>query len=166
MDDEDTLEINVDSLVGQLKQSNKECRDIQKRAKEPDIALHSDELEDFVVSKTATLITRVQDTLENTKLVVDQAPDPESIEAFAELVKASSSSLEILNKIIIQRKKTETSIKLKEMDIIKDQDPQNTGAKGLKMGREQVLAFLAGDVVDAEEVKTEDPDSTDSSEQK
>jgi hypothetical protein len=45
------------------------------------------------------------------------APDPENISAYSELVKASSTAIENLNKINLMNKKNSASKELKTMDI-------------------------------------------------
>jgi hypothetical protein len=45
------------------------------------------------------------------------APDARETESIAELIKASTSAIETLNKILLQQKKSETQIKVKQMDV-------------------------------------------------
>lgn len=162
MEDSENLDIDVDSLVSQLKSSNRDCRSIQKRAQEPDVVLAKEDLEDFVMNKTATLIVRVTETLESAREEVQAAPDAENIEAFAELIKASASAMEILNKIVLQNKKDKTSRELKQMDIMKNAaDAEKGTAKGLTIGREALLAIMNNDpIVEAEIIKSDDSDSS------
>jgi hypothetical protein len=74
-------------------------------------------LEAFLIDKSTVLIDQCVTALKHVKQQVMAAPDPENISAYSELVKASSTAMENLNKINLMNKKNNASKELKTMDI-------------------------------------------------
>ena len=91
------------------------------------------------------------------KEVVHHMPEAENMSALSELVKASTGAIDTLNKIVLQDKKSNTTLKAKEMDIDSRKELQQSDQKhALTMSREEVIANLlnAKDAIDVDaEVK-------------
>jgi hypothetical protein len=80
------------------------------------------------------------------KEVVHHMPEAENISSLAELIKASSGAIETLNKIVIQDKKTNTTITSKKMDIESRKELQTSDqGHALTMSREEIMAKLIND---------------------
>jgi hypothetical protein len=80
------------------------------------------------------------------KEVVHHMPEAENISSLAELIKASSGAIETLNKIVIQDKKTNTTITSKKMDIESRKALQAVDqSHALTMSREEIMAKLIND---------------------
>ena len=80
----------------------------------------------------------VQDSLEvigSLKEYTNMAPDARETESIAELIKASTSAIETLNKILLQQKKSETQIKVKQMDV--------ESRQGLAIAEQQTKILLS-----------------------
>jgi len=107
-------DINIDSLVDQLKDNNKVNNQIQNNE---EFKLEKEQIEDFVVDKSGKLINQSLEVLENVKDYIMASGDPDSISSLADLINASSKSLDTLNKIVVQNKRTATTLTAKQMDI-------------------------------------------------
>ena len=152
-------DINPDDLISQLKAipavSNKISRAVEQR---PD--LDKEEIENFVIQNSAKLIQDSLELIDNMKEVVHHMPEAENMSALSELVKASTGAIDTLNKIVLQDKKSNTTLKAKEMDIDSKKELQQSDQKhSLTMSREEVIANLLNhkDVINVEsEVKEPD----------
>ena len=111
----DELDHELDSLVDQLKQSNKENK--QAAAQPENYNLTPEEVEQFVIQNSSKLITQSLSVIDEVKDYAVTAGDPDSLSSLSGLIRASSSALETLNKITIQDKRTKTTLAVKKMDI-------------------------------------------------
>lgn len=160
-DNHDNLEDDVKSLVDQLKEDQKI---VKKTVNDEEFSLKKEELEDFILNKTGSLVNSSIDMVNTIKHYVQAAPNSEEVESLASLMKAATSSIDTLSKILVQDKRSETTIKTKTMDIeskkqLLNQDYQN---KAL-LSREDVLEELLNksNVIDAQVVDV--PDDQDQS---
>ena len=81
------------------------------------IPLTEEELGDFVLRNTQTLVTNGLEVMEELKLNVASTEDSRAMGGFAEIVRATNSALDTLNAINIQKKKEAAAKEIKEMDI-------------------------------------------------
>jgi len=135
----DEVQDMVGSLIDQLKENN-QVADKVKTVREP---LKKEELEDFVREKGANLIEDALEMVATVKDFIISAPNAEDVEALSGLINATAAAMDTLNKINIQDKKSDTSVKLKEMDIKSKKELQQADA-GVKLltTREEVLKML------------------------
>ena len=151
MDDE------VNSLIKQLKTNNTLSKKIIKDKDQS--GLEKDDLEQFVLDNSAKLIQNSMEMIESMKDYVAAAPNPDDVGAFAELFKASTHAMEVLNKILIQNKRGDTTKEVKQMDI----DSKNRLANvenetKLLLTRDAVVQKL---IEDAEIIELEPDDKKD-----
>ena len=106
----------VNSLIDQLKNNNKVSKEVVN-GKEKQFELDKDELEQFVLNSSGKLIRDSMSMIDNMKDYITAGSNPDDIHAFSELFKASTSAMEILNKILLQNKKGATTKEVKQMDI-------------------------------------------------
>jgi hypothetical protein len=135
----DEVQDMVGSLIDQLKENNQAIEKV-KTVREP---LKKEELEDFVREKGANLIEDALEMVATVKDFIISAPNAEDVEALSGLINATAAAMDTLNKINIQDKKSDTSVKLKTMDIKAKKELQETDA-GVKLltTREEVLKML------------------------
>jgi len=135
----DEVQDMVGSLIDQLKENN-QTADKVKTTREP---LKKEELENFVREKGANLIEDALEMVATVKDFIISAPNAEDVEALSGLINATAAAMDTLNKINIQDKKSDTSVKLKEMDIKAKKELQEADA-GVKLltTREEVLKML------------------------
>ena len=74
-------------------------------------------LEEYVYNSATTLINSSLFTLEKVKRTVSSVVDHRELTALAELIKATTSSIDVLNKVVMENKKLKHSKEIKEMDI-------------------------------------------------
>ena len=134
-------EINdvVGTLLDQLQAVNVKVKEVKK---ERDL-ITKEELEKFTIENGATL---VQDALEMVSTVKDfiiSAPNAEDVEALAGLIKAASSAIDSLNQLTIADKRSNTSVKLKEMDIASKKELQQNNIEHKQLAtREEIFKML------------------------
>lgn len=146
---------DVDDLINQLKENNKAVKTARCS---DDFELKSEELEQFILNSTGKLIQDSMDMVGTVKQYVECAPDSEGVSSLAELLKATTSSIDTLSKILVQDKRGETSTKLKQLDIASKHQLQETDHNNkLSLTRQEVLDQL---IQNAEvlEVETEEID--------
>jgi len=136
----DEVQDMVGSLIDQLRENNQVIEKV-KTVREP---LKKEELETFVREKGANLIEDALEMVATVKDFIISAPNAEDVEALSGLINATAAAMDTLNKINIQDKKSDASIKLKEMDIKAKKELQEADA-GVKimLTREEVLRNLA-----------------------
>ena len=101
--------------------------------------------------------------MNNVKDYIMASGDPDSISALSELIRASSGAIESLNKIVIQNKRSATSIATKQMDISSKhaiEDKKNENA--LIAGREEIFKKILDQakVIDVDDSANSDPDNS------
>lgn len=79
--------------------------------------INEDNIDDFIFRKSSVLIQQGVDTIESIKETVLSGADAETIEAYSKLMSSVASSIEILNKINLQKRKEKAAKDLKQMDI-------------------------------------------------
>ena len=149
--------INPDDLISQLKNLPADSKMLERAATEyPELS--KEDVEEFVINKSSKLIQDSLELIDNMKEVVHHMPEAENISSLAELIKASSGAIETLNKIVIQDKKTNTTISSKKMDIASRRELQTSDqSHALTMSREEIMARLINDksVIDVNAEVTE-----------
>ena len=135
-------DIDPDDLISQLKNLPADSRMLQRAvAEHPE--LKKEDVEEFVINKSSKLIQDSLELIDNMKEVVHHMPEAENISSLAELIKASSGAIETLNKIVIQDKKTKTTITSKKMDIESRKELQTSDqSHALTLSREEIMARL------------------------
>lgn len=73
----------------------------------PSSRLVEGELGDFILKNTQSIVENGVNIIEDMKNVISQTIDPDEVSSMADLIKATTSTIEILNKIHIQNKKME-----------------------------------------------------------
>ena len=150
-------DIDPDDLISQLKNLPTDSKMLERAATEyPELS--KEDVEEFVINKSCKLIQDSLELIDNMKEVVHHMPEAENISSLAELIKASSGAIETLNKIVIQDKKTNTTITSKKMDIESRRELQTSDqSHALTMSREEIMARLINDksVIDVNAEVTE-----------
>jgi hypothetical protein len=113
-------------------------------------------LEEYVYNSATTLINSSLFTLEKVKRTVSSVVDHRELTALAELIKATTSSIDVLNKVVMENKKLRHSKEIKEMDIAAKKELGNTKIKNqtniLVASREDVLKQLVDKTLDASKI--------------
>ena len=159
--DDDNLEENIDDLINQLKNTNKE---VKKLPKQEEFTLDKQDLEQFLINKAGKLINDSMEMVDNVKQYVAAAPNSEEVESLAILLKATTSSIDSLSRIFVQNKRSETSVNVKQMDIDSKKELLQTDHQNkLELSREEVLERLImnADIIEADVVEDKTLDDQD-----
>ena len=105
------LDDAVTDIIAQLKTNNKTVRN-----SEPSV-LNKEDLEDFLIQNSGRLIQKSLNIVDNVDEYISSAPENRDVAALAELIKASSSALEMLNKLHTAKEKNQTQVVVKQMDV-------------------------------------------------
>ena len=146
----------VGDLLTQLSDANKQA----EKAKKTSDPLTKENMERFVIEKAGRLVEESLDVMTNVKDYISSAPESKDVGSLSELIAATATAIETLNKIIVTDKRNDTVIKAKEMDIasrkeLKTADNNNR----LMITREQVFKMLidsannSAKIIDAEIVE-------------
>lgn len=154
----DELNEMVGDLLGQLQEANKKAEVAQKES-DP---LTKENIEKFVIENAGKLVKESLEVVTNVKDYISSAPENKDVSSLADLIAATSTAIETLNKIIVTDKRNETVIKAKDMDIRsrKELKEVDTTTK-LLATREQIFKMLidsantSAKTIEAEIVKSE-----------
>lgn len=142
------MEEDLDFIVGDILTQLKGTTALSK--KEPEDELTKDKLEEFIIKNSGKLIKRSLDIIDDVQAYISSAPDAKDVAAFAELLKASSASMESLNKIYISLEKNKTTKDIKQMDI-ESKEKQNTQDNITHLlSRKEIMKELMGKADNAE----------------
>ena len=141
MTDDIFPENEVDELVSQLKDANTVAANVGRNKTD----VNDDNLEEFILKSSSELIENSLDVISNVKEYTAGSPDARECQSLAELIRASASAIDTLNKVLLQRKKGETQEKIKEMDIKSKQ--------GIAMADQQTKILISREDIMKELVK-------------
>tara|TARA_R100001163_G_scaffold60340_1_gene49559 strand:+ start:21 stop:461 length:441 start_codon:yes stop_codon:yes gene_type:complete len=106
------LDEAVNDIIAQLKQNNKVVK-----APVEESFLNKEDLEDFLIQNSGKLIKKSLSIVDNVNDYISSAPENRDVAALAELIKASSSAIETLNKLHVAKERNETQIEVKKIDV-------------------------------------------------
>lgn len=101
----------VNDIIAQLKQHNTSIKQVK------DTDLSKEGVEEFLINQTAKLVNTSLNMIENVNMYIASSPEHKDITAYAELIKASSQAIDVLNKLHVAKEKNESQKELKKMDI-------------------------------------------------
>ena len=153
-DDQDTnnLDNTVDSILNQIKNTPTLLKKVNQMQKED---INKENLENFVIQYTSRLIENATESVEYIKDNVQAAPTADDVISLAELIKSTSGALEVLNKIVNTNKKSDTSIKIKQMDVDSKREELDTKVNlAITASRDEIMKqlFNKAKVVEIENV--------------
>lgn len=113
MSSDSEVDDTVDSILNQLKT----VPTVAKKAEESFSDVTKENLEKFIIQYASRLVENATESVEYIKDNVQAAPTAEDVISLAELIKSTSSAIEVLNKFVINKDKIKNSVRIKEMDI-------------------------------------------------
>ena len=154
MSDHDEI---LDDLLGQLKENTAFNNKTIKS--NDDFNLPRDKLEEYILNTSGRLVQDSLDMIEVVKERVASAAEPDDVTSLAELLKASTNAIETLNKVLIQDKRTITTLTAKTMDIESKREIADSDNRAkLVASRGEIIAKIVEDakVIDITEPKEKD----------
>ena len=129
---DEELDEAVNDIISQLKQNN-------KAAKTPveESVLDKEDLEDFLIQNSGKLIKKSLSIVDNVNDYISSAPENRDVAALAELIKASSSAIETLNKLHTAKERND--VDSKERINIADNQTQ------ILLSRDDIMKALVED---------------------
>ncbi len=104
----------VDDILSQLSTQHHSITRQKKSEQEiPEV----EELEEYLIKKTAKLIDTTLDAVDNVKDYISSAPENRDVASLAELMRSANSSIETMQKIHANKANNEARKELKTMDI-------------------------------------------------
>jgi len=146
-------DIDPADLISQLKTVPKASKQLTQQSERFNIS--KDEVEDFIIQKSSKLIQDSLELIDNMKEVIHHMPEAENVSSLAELIKASTGAIDTLNKLVVQDKKSNTTIQAKQLDIESRKELQSSDQlHALTLSRQEVLDRLLkkADVIDVKNV--------------
>ena len=107
---------NISSLIDELSSFKLPTQDIKPVVHQP-TSVNDDNINDYILKKTATLIDTGLGAVQDLKDFVIQGQNPDEIAALSELISSTTKAIEALNRINLQNKKAATDKELKIMDL-------------------------------------------------
>lgn len=107
----DDLNDAVNDIITQLKGNTKVASVTEEEIIDPE------KLEEFLIKKSSKLINKSLNIVDNVNDYISSAPENRDVAAMAELIKASSSAIETLNKLHTAKERNETQKEVKKMDV-------------------------------------------------
>ena len=137
-------EDNLDSLINQLKTTNS----ISNEPDKDQGHMTPEELEAFVIKSSSELIHQSLNVMSDVKDYISASGDPDSISALSDLINASSKAISNLDKIVVQNKRSETTMAAKTLDAqAKYAIEEKKNENALIASREEVFKKLMTDAV-------------------
>ena len=135
----DELNNEVGTLLDQLQTFSTKAETI-RQVRDP---LKKEDLERFTIEKGGELVQDALDMVATVKDFIISAPNAEDVESLAGLIKAASSAIDTLNHLAVANKRSDTSIKLKEMDISSKKElQQSDNTQRLLTTREEIFKMI------------------------
>ena len=135
------LDEAVNDIISQLKQNNKVAK-----APVEESVLNKEDLEDFLIQNSGKLIKKSLSIVDNVNDYISSAPENRDVAALAELIKASSSAIDTLNKLHVAKERNETQLEVKKIDV-ESKERINIADNQAKilLSREDILNALVDD---------------------
>lgn len=151
MDSEESVN-SVDNIIEQLRNVPRAVTEVSQ---EEDV-LTRDNLEEFILKYTGNLVKQASESVSLVKDYVETAPNAEDVTALAELIRATSTAVEGLNKILVTNKRSKTAMDIKQLELQSKQQQFNTAVGvGLMLTREELMKQLLNPPKPTIDVKTE-----------
>lgn len=127
---------DIDNILDALKEKNTALK------KEIRQSATKENLEQYVIESASSIVNEGVDLIKNLGVFLNAAPEAKDLSAYAELINATSSAIESLNKIIVQNKKGETLKELKRMDYEQKRELIGDAKEALVSTREEIFKKL------------------------
>ena len=130
----------VDDILSQLTTQH---HSITRQEKSKEEIPEVENLEEYLIKKTAKLIDTTLDAVDNVKDYISSAPENRDVASLAELMRSANSSIETMQKIHANKANNEARKELKTMDIeAKQQLNIQDNQTKLVMSREELMEAM------------------------
>jgi hypothetical protein len=109
---EEELDDAVNDIIAQIKGNNK----VVSKKKE-DVTIDRENLEEFIMKSSGKLVNKSLEIVDNVNDYISSAPENRDVAALAEVIKATSASIDTLQKLHSSNERNETQKEVKKMDV-------------------------------------------------
>jgi len=109
---EEELDEAVNDIIAQIKGNNNTVRE-----KKQDVTIDKDNLEEFIMKSSGKLVAKSLEIVDNVNDYISSAPENRDVAALAEVIKATASSIDTLQKLHSSNERNETQKEVKRMDV-------------------------------------------------
>tara|TARA_R100001594_G_C3968378_1_gene247212 strand:- start:237 stop:680 length:444 start_codon:yes stop_codon:yes gene_type:complete len=109
---EEELDEAVNDIIAQIKGNNKTVRE-----KKEDVTIDKENLEEFIMKSSGKLVNKSLEIVDNVNDYISSAPENRDVAALAEVIKATSASIDTLQKLHSSNERNETQKEVKKMDV-------------------------------------------------
>ena len=109
---EEELDEAVNDIIAQIKGNNKTVRE-----KREDVTIDKENLEEFIMKSSGKLVNKSLEIVDNVNDYISSAPENRDVAALAEVIKATSASIDTLQKLHSSNERNETQKEVKKMDV-------------------------------------------------
>ena len=153
--EENEVDGAVDDILSQLSTQH---HSITRQKKTEEEVPEVDDLEEYLVKKTARLINTTLDAVDNVKDYISSALENRDVASLAELMRSANSAIETMQKVHANKANNEARKELKTMDIdSKKQLNMADNQTKLVMSREEIMKAM----LEAPEAQPEEDDVID-----
>jgi hypothetical protein len=139
------MDTDLDDAVNDILSQLKGTVAVTKKQPDEEI-LTKDQLEEFIIKNSGKLVTKSLNIVDDVKDYVASAPDAKDVAALAELISATSSAIETLNKVYISDERNKTQVQVKQMDVESRERMNITDNKTkILLSREDIMKALVND---------------------
>lgn len=144
----DEIDNAVNDILTQIKSHNKATTEVNRVVEDVNI----ENLEDFIIKKTGSLVNSSVDMVEEVKDYISSAPENRDVASLAELIKASSSAIDTLTKLHTAKEQNKNRVQVKQMDIeAKEKLNIIDNQTKVLLSRDEVMkALVVGDEKDSD----------------
>jgi hypothetical protein len=137
---EDDLDDTVNDIISQLKGGNELAKTSPSTA-----SVDKETLENFIIQNSGDLIVKSLGIIDEVKDYISSAPEARDVTAFAELLKAASSSIDTLNKVYVSIERNKTSKDIKQMDVESKEKINSEQNVTYLLSRKEIMKELMSD---------------------
>jgi len=117
----------INSLISQLRTASEASNELSSQsAAMPDI--NRDNIEEFVMQTSAHLVNKSLETMQMYQEMINTAPNADDVDAYSNLVGATTKAIDGLNKLVIQDKRSKSSKDIKNLELAGKKELQATQA--------------------------------------
>ena len=109
---EEELDEAVNDIIAQIKGNNKVVHEKKK-----DVHIDKENLEEFIMKSSGKLVNKSLEIVDNVNDYISSAPENRDVAALAEVIKATSASIDTLQKLHSSNERNETQKEVKKMDV-------------------------------------------------
>lgn len=161
---------DIDDLLNELKETKNLTKITPTSVEDtPKPKITDDTVNDFILDKSTQLIEQGINLITALRLEIISGAKSEDVEAYSKLVAAVTTSIDTMNKINIQNKKTQAAKELKALDIKAREaldGPKNVTNNIIIASREEVMNRLIKQAEDSIEVEVMPVDVADESDKR